>query len=403
MEKKSRYKRKIVKELYFAHALSCAELCLRTGKSFPIITKLLDELVAEGMALETGYAPSKGGRRPLTYALNTDVLYIVSVAMDQFVTRIAIMDVQNKRIVPDEKFELALPNNPEALSLLCDKINGILKKCGIAKQKIAGVGIGMPGFVNVRKGINYSFLPAAGKSITQVIGERIGLPVFIDNDSSLIALAELRFGAVQHTKNVAVINISWGIGLGLVLNGDLFRGADGFAGEFSHIPLFLNGKLCSCGKHGCLETEASLLEVIHKAEAGLKEGRLSKLKAVPVTHFEQALEAIINAAHEGDQFAVELLSDAGYTIGRGIAILIHLLNPELVILSGRGSLAGKLWLAPIQQALNEYCIPRLSHGTAIELSTLGYDAELIGAATLVMENYEKATALTQPEVKVGAV
>ena len=391
MEKKSRYKRKIIKELYFSQVLTCAELCLKTGKSFPLITKLLDELVAEGTVVETGFAPSKGGRRPLTYALTTDVLYVVSVAMDQFVTRLAIMDMQNNRIVPDEKLELPLPNNPQALSQLCEKINHLLKTAGIAREKIAGIGIGMPGFVNVRKGINYSFMPAAGSSITQVIAEDVGLPVFIDNDSSLIALAELRFGAVQTTKNVMVINISWGIGLGLILNGELFRGADGFAGEFSHLPLFLNGKLCSCGKHGCLETEASLLEVIEKAEQGLKEGRLSKLKALPVEHCEQALEAIIAAAHEGDQFAVELLSDAGYTIGRGVAVLIHLLNPELIILSGRGSLAGRLWLAPIQQALNEHCIPRLAQGTTIELSTLGYDAELIGAATLVMENYEKAS------------
>lgn len=390
MEKRSRYKRKIIKELYFSRALSCAELCTRTGKSFPIVTTLLDELVQDGTVIETGFAPSKGGRRPLNYALNNRVLYVVSVAMDQFVTRIAVMDMQNHAVVPVEKFELPLPNNPQALTLLCEKLNEVLQRSGIEKKKIAGIGIGMPGFVNVRKGINYSFLSSSGRSITQVISESIGLPVFIDNDSSLIALAELRFGAVQDTKNVMVINIGWGIGLGLVLNGELFRGADGFAGEFSHIPLFLNGKLCSCGKHGCLETEASLLEVIEKAANGLKEGRISKLKALPADRYEQASEAIMAAAHEGDQFAVELLSEAGYTIGRGVAILIHLLNPDLIILSGRGSLAGRLWLAPIQQALNEYCIPRLAHGTTIELSTLGYDAELIGAATLVMENYEKA-------------
>jgi len=398
-----RYKRKLVRELYFSPALSCAELCLKTGKSFPLITKLLNELVAEGTVVETGFAPSTGGRRPLTYALNMGVLYLVSVAMDQFVTRIAIMDMQNQMVVPIERFELPLPNNPQALPLLCQKIQDVLQKAGIEKEKIAGIGIGMPGFVNVRKGINYSFLPASGGSITQVIAESVGLPVFINNDSSLIALAELRFGAVQDKKNVMVINIGWGIGLGLILNGEMFRGADGFAGEFSHIPIFLNGKLCSCGKRGCLETETSLLEVIKKADEGLKAGRLSKIKDLPVAHYEQALETIINAAHEGDQFAVELLSDAAYNIGRGVAVLIHLLNPELIILSGRGSLAGRLWLAPIQQALNQYCIPRLAHGTAIELSTLGFDAELIGAATLVMENYEKASidknAGTQQEVK----
>jgi predicted NBD/HSP70 family sugar kinase len=101
------------------------------------------------------------------------------------------------------------------------------------------------------------------------------------------------------------------------------------------------------------------------------------------------LEAVINAARNGDQFAVEALAEIGYNIGRGVAILIHLLNPETIILSGRGSLAGKLWLAPIQQAINEHCIPRLAYSTNVEVSVLGYEAELIGAASLVMENFKK--------------
>jgi len=177
-----------------------------------------------------------------------------------------------------------------------------------------------------------------------------------------------------------------------VMNGKLFRGHEGFAGEFSHIPLFSNNKLCSCGKHGCLETEASLLVVVEKARAGISEGRLTILKSeLLMNDPEEASMAVIRAAEKGDKFAVELLSEAGYHIGRGVAILIHLLNPEAVVLSGRGSIAGKVWRIPLQQALNEHCIPRLSHNTTIEVSGLGKDAELTGAAALVMDNYEKST------------
>ena len=118
-------------------------------------------------------------------------------------------------------------------------------------------------------------------------------------------------------------------------------------------------------------------------------GRLTNLNKASFEDIEQAIENIMDAAQQGDQFAVELFTEAGYNIGRGVAILIHLLNPETVILSGRGSLAGKVLMAPIQQAINEYCIPRLSHSTGIEISTIGYMAELIGAAALVMENFEK--------------
>ncbi len=228
------------------------------------------------------------------------------------------------------------------------------------------------------------------KTITQYLSEKINLPVYIDNDSSLIALAELRFGVARHQKNSMVINIGWGVGLGMILNGELFRGHNGFAGEFSHIPIFNNNKLCSCGKTGCLETETSLLVIIEKASKGLKQGRLSGLaKNFPTGHFEQDYEAIIRAALKGDQFAVELLSEVGYNIGRGVAILIHLINPESVILSGRGALAGKVLQAPIQQALNKDCIPRLAANTVVEVSTLGYESELIGSAALVMENRVK--------------
>ena len=188
-----------------------------------------------------------------------------------------------------------------------------------------------------------------------------------------------------------VINVGWGVGLGMILNGDLFRGHNGFAGEFSHIPLFANGKLCSCGKSGCLETETSLLVIIEKAKEGLQNGKISVLKPSQLQHYEEASEAMIMAVHDGDRYAVELFSEAGYNIGRGVAILIHLLNPEVIILSGRGSTAGKIWQAPIQQALNEHCIPKLSDSTEIEISELAYEAEIIGAAALVMENYGKET------------
>ncbi len=387
--KNSLYKKRILKELYFTPSLSCADLYVRINKSFPLITKLLNELMEEGLVIETGYATSTGGRRPLTYAIKEEMMYVVSVAMDQFVTRVTIMDMENKSITAVQKIELDLAGNEKTLPILIEKIENTIELSGISKSKILGVGIGMPGFVNAAKGINYTFLKGPHKSISHAISEKVGIPVYIDNDSSLVALAEQRFGAAIDKKNAMVINVGWGIGLGLILNGQLFRGHDGFAGEFSHIPLFNNGKLCSCGKSGCLETETSLITIIEKAKEGLKSGRLSKLTAPFSEHLEQSIENILDAAQHGDRFAVELFTEAGYNIGRGVAILIHLLNPEMVILSGRGSTAGKVLMAPIQQALNEHCIPRLSHSTEIEISTLGYMAELIGAAALVMENFEK--------------
>ncbi len=294
---------------------------------------------------------------------------------------------------------MPLPDNHEALEILTTEILDVIGSSGISKEKFVGVGIGMPGFVDVKMGVNYSFLQLANNgSITAHISKNIGLPVFIDNDSSLIALAELRFGAAREQNNAMVINIGWGIGLGLIINGELFRGHEGFAGEFSHIPLFLNSRLCSCGKIGCLETETSLLLMVQSAREGLQAGRLSRIGELPQGDLEQACDAIIKAAKQGDQFAIELFSKAGYTIGKGVAILIHLLNPKLIILSGRGSSAGQIWQAPIQHSLNEHCIHRLYEGTEIEISKLGKDAVLIGAASLVMENSERRLTRSKGEL-----
>ncbi|MGZ5221261.1 MAG: ROK family protein, partial [Chitinophagaceae bacterium] len=234
--KKLFYQGLIFKEFYYSGTLSCADLSERIGKSLPFTMKILNELIREGSVIESGYAPSSGGRRPATYSIKPDTKYILSVAMDQLVTRISLMDVQNNHVGDIEKFELPLHNNPEALQVLAEKMEEVISRSGIDRKKIVGAGIGMPGFIDFKKGINYSFLEIKDKTITQYISEKINLPVYIDNDSSLIALAELRFGSARHQNNAMVINIGWGVGLGMVLNGELFRGHNGFAGEFSHIP-----------------------------------------------------------------------------------------------------------------------------------------------------------------------
>ncbi|MEP6467871.1 MAG: ROK family protein, partial [Parafilimonas sp.] len=358
--RKKLIKKEILKLLYFNKYLSIAALSTSLSKSIPVVLKIVSELIEEGLIIETGFAPSTGGRRAVMYSLKAGLQYIVAVSVDQFVTRIALMDMTNAIIGNIEKIDLPLAKNENALQQLITCIDDFINAVPVSKEKIIGIGIGMPGFIDAKKGLNYSFLETS-KSICDSVYEVTKLPVFIDNDSSLVALAELKFGAGMHKKNAMVINIGWGVGLGMILNSKLYRGANGFAGEFSHMSLFSNNKLCSCGKMGCLETETSLFIIVEKARQGLTDGRTSVLKdRIFDIDVESAFELIVNAAKKGDQFAIELISKAAYEIGRGVSILIHLLNPEIIILSGRGSLAGKLWNAPMQQAINEYSIPRLA-------------------------------------------
>jgi predicted NBD/HSP70 family sugar kinase len=379
-------KYQIIKNLYFEQSISCADLSDRVGKSIPVVTKMISELIDSGHVIENGYAASTGGRRPLVYSLKADEVFIVAVAMDQLYSRITIFDGLNKEVLPAETFELRLMDNKDSVNSLIDIVNEAIKRSGVDRCKIIGVGVGMPGFVNSKMGINYSYLQSPnGESLRDYLEKSLELSVQVDNDSSLIALAELKFGIARGRKDVMVINIGWGIGLGMIVNGELFRGHSGYAGEFSHIPLSDNDTLCDCGKRGCLETEATLRVVANKAIEKIKEGKLSNLRLKDSE--EEICEDVMAAAKKGDQIAVELFSDMGYKIGKGIAILIHIINPELIVLSGRGAGAGKMLLAPIQQALNKYCIPRLAEFTEVQVSKLGQKAYSIGVAALVMENF----------------
>jgi predicted NBD/HSP70 family sugar kinase len=380
----------IIKALYFNGTITCAEISRITGASLPNVAKNVNELIEAGYVVEKGFASSNGGRKPLMYSLVAGEIYIVAVAMDQFLTRMVIVDLHNNFVTDVHEFDLNLYEHPSAIKTLVENIHSLINNSGIDRGKIRCAGIAMPGFIGVDKGINHSFLKVESQSLRDCLSEQIGIPVFMDNDSSAIALAELKFGLGRTKKEIMVINIGWGIGLGMIVDGKIFRGFSGFAGEFSHVPLFRNGKVCSCGKRGCLETEASLITIEAKALASINTGQFT---SITVNNNKTSVFNIIAEAKKGDSLAIKLISDAAYHIGQAIAILIHIMNPEVIVLSGKGIKAGKLWLAPIQQAINEHCIPTLTKDTEVTLSGLGFDSELIGAAALVIENISNLSFL----------
>lgn len=390
----------LIHELYYCKSASCNELSAATKKSIPLVTKVVNELIEMGYVMEQGYAPSSGGRRPLMYSLIKDKLFMVVVAMDQLSTRIGIVDLHNDYILPLAIVELKLQHNKTALDELTQHLKDYIKNSGIPTHKFIGIGIGMPGFINVSKGINYTYLETNKKTLKQHLLDEIGIPAFMDNDSGLITLAELKFGAAKSALDAMVLNVGWGIGLGMIINGGLFRGHNGFAGELGHIPISEENILCSCGKQGCLEAVASLLAIAEKASIGIKEGRVSSLSYIKnLNSTVEVGNAVLKEANNGDQYAIELISDAAYKIGRGLSILIHIMNPKIIVLSGRGVKVAKLMLAPIQQALNKYCIPRLFSDTEIKVSKLGFDAELIGASILVMQNFGREKSTLSPAKK----
>lgn len=379
-------KKKIIKNLFYEGAMSNLELSKLLFMTPPSVTTLLNELIKDQIVGIRGQRNSSGGRKPAIYGLVPDFGYILSIDMDQYYTQMAIFNMQNEIVTNIKSFSLKLSNEKKVLEIFLAEIKNFIKSSPIDLSKILGIGISIPGFVNTHLGINYTFMKYGNKPLRKIIEEETGLPVFMENDASVMAIGESKFGLAKGKDNALVLKLGWGIGLGMILNGKLYRGHSGLAGEFSHIPMVENGILCSCGKQGCLETEVSALVLAQYAKEGIREGKISSLRTMVNEDLEKIeSDLVIEAANMGDQYSVQILSMLGYKLGKGIAILIHLFNPETIVLGGKLSKANQFIMIPIQQALNKYCIPRLQDNTEIVISNLNGKSGLLGAVSLAME------------------
>jgi len=378
-------KLKIVKHLYVKGAKTNADICSRFGISSPTSIAILNELVAEGLVEKQGRGKSLGGRKPELYGLRDGSLFVLSIHVEQFKTRMAIFDNNNQIINGVHTFAIELTPDLGALPQLHARAQELIAASGIELKKLVGVGISMPGLVDSKEGNNHTYLLTAegSESLQQLLEKQFGKPVFLQNDAKSAALAEYRFGLAHGLRDVLVLSMDWGIGMGVILDGKLRSGASGFAGEFGHIPLVDGGALCHCGKRGCLETVASGSAIVRIAKAGIQAGQHTLLRQ-HVAHLEP--EHVYEAAHHGDQFAINTLAEVGTNLGKGIAILTQLFNPELIILGGAVAQAKQFILPNIQQAINTYCMAQLRERTSLVVSELGKNAVILGSVATVMEN-----------------
>ncbi|MGJ1284434.1 ROK family protein [Sphingobacterium spiritivorum] len=371
--------------LYFNSTYTIAELSGLTNKSIPSISKIVNELLEDGILIEDGLAPSTGGRRAIHYALNAKLnCYILTVAIDQHYTSVIVYDLHNKEVTPVHTIENHLDHPEEAFNNIVNLINELLTKHHLSADNILGIGVSMPGFVDNVSGTNGSFKDFQLFNIKKEFERVFAIPTFIENDSTAIAIAEQNFGKAKEISHALIINVGWGVGLGIIVDNKLFRGFSGYAGEFSHIPLSKSNKMCSCGKNGCLEVEASLSAAVEHLEERLAAGEKSVIQYEDSQNQLQKAQLLINAALSGDQLAISVLNKSAYMLGKGIATLIHIMNPQKIIISGRGAEAGKILMPQIQTAINEFCIPKISNKTVLEISDMK-NAQLIGTASIVFE------------------
>jgi glucokinase-like ROK family protein len=359
-----------------------ADLGKEMDLSVPTVTKLVGELIDEGYVVDFGKQETNGGRRPNIYGVNPDSGYFLGVDIKRFRINIALINFKGEMIESKFSIPFFYENTQDSFDKLCIIINDFVDHLSISKSKILSAGINMSGRVNTQTGHSYSLYFFNERPLTEIFQERLGLHVTIDNDSRSMAYGEYMNGVVNGEKDILFVNVSWGLGLGIFIDGKLYYGKSGFAGEFGHLNAFDNEILCHCGKKGCLETQASgsfihrrFLEKVAEGNSSILEKRIKNGETI-------IQEDILEAAMKEDMLAIELIEEVGNTLGKHIAGLINLFNPELVIIGGVVASTGDYLLLPIRSTVKKYSLNLVSKDTSIKLSKLGDRAGVVGACML---------------------
>ncbi|HTM97731.1 MAG TPA: ROK family protein [Pedobacter sp.] len=369
----------------------------------PSVLKLIGSLTDDNWIEKKGFGLSIGGRRPDLYGLVDGKILIICIDIQLFHTKIAIIENNYNSVVDTKIINIPITmNRSDFLSILNQEIQEMIDSEGVDRSKLIGCSVGVPGLIDTEQGDNYSYLLDSDQNISlaSAFENVLQLPVVIQNDVNGSSMAELSHGLAKGKKNVLILLMDWGVGLGIIMDGKLRKGACGFSGELGHIPVVENGELCYCGKHGCLETIASGNALSKMAKADILSGKNSMLNQLSPEELERIEpDVIIKAANKGDQYAIQLLSNVGAHMGKGISILIQLFNPELIILSGQIAAAKQYITLPMQQAINTYCMTQIREKTVIVTSELGETSRLLGYAMQgineILEACIRTTKLTK--------
>jgi transcriptional regulator of PTS gene len=352
--------------------------------SVPKVTSLIGELIQEGLIKDYGKIESTGGRKPNLYGIVPDSAFFVGVDVKQSHINIGLSDLQKNLVRISEKLPFKLDNTRESLESLCTYIEDFIAQLEVPAGRVLGIGLNLSGRINYITGHSYSFFHFDEKPLATVIQARVGIPVFLENDSRAMAYGEFCAGVVEDEKDVLFLNLDYGIGVGILFDGQVYYGKSGYAGEVGHMPIFNNERICQCGKKGCLETEASGWALTQMFREKLAEGSSSVITSVKGIKPEDiTMRDIIEAALNDDVLAIELIARVGESLGRGIAALINVLNPELVVLGGSLISTGDYLYLPIKTALNKYSLSLVNNDSQLKMSKLGERAGILGACLLV--------------------
>jgi glucokinase-like ROK family protein len=365
--------------------LAASDIVRVTGLAKSTVSIHVERLLEAGLVRQEPRPGSKRSKLKLAESAG----FVVGVDVGQTHLAVALCNLEAE-VLHQERAPLSLVREtPEAvLERVCQMIGELARRAGVGRERLLGIGVGLPGPVDYARGIPVSppVMPGWDRfPVVSRLGGRFGCPVFVDNDVNVMALGEQNVGAAQEADDFLFVKIGTGIGAGLVARGRIYRGAKGAAGDIGHIGIDGDATPCRCGNRGCLEAVAGGAGLSDLAERMARDGASAFLAQRAARGELLDAAAVALGATAGDEACVRVLMDSGKKVGDVLAKLVNFFNPSLIVVGGRVALVGERYIASIREAVYRRSTPLATADLVVKKSALGEDAGVIGAAVLVLD------------------
>jgi glucokinase-like ROK family protein len=362
-----------------------AEIARLTGLSIPTVIKITDELAEHGLVRDIGKGMSSGGKPPQLLEFASERYAIIGVDVGTTNINCVLMDLAANVLCQYTTPTIVSDPSKQVIERIVRSIERVMAMPQASDQHILGIGVGMPGLLE--EGV-VLFSPDFHWEQVDLIGrlrERFHLPIQIHNVTRAMAMGERWFGHGRGEVNSFIcVNLGYGIGAALYLDGRIFNGGSGTSGELGHMTVDSDGPVCACGRRGCLESLAAGNAIARRAEREMAEGRASSIAPARADAELEAKDVFLAAARH-DPLAMEIIHDTAEYIGTALANVITLLDPEVIILEGGLSRAGEPFIDEIRQVVKRFQMKYAGRNTRIVVSGLGENAAAIGAATYLLQ------------------
>jgi predicted NBD/HSP70 family sugar kinase len=373
----------VLRLIWEERRISRADIAQKASLSRSTVSEIVNEILPMGLIAEIGEGPSRGGRRPIVLEFQDDACVILGVEMGASHVAVVLTNLRGEVLAWKAREHAVRSDPPGTRKTIAELCKSCLETSSTSGRPLVGVGIAVPSPVDPSQPDRLStvVLPAWQERLgLDDLSAHYGVPLLVDNDANLGALAEQWWGLGKDVDNLAFIKVATGIGSGHIIDGEIYRGATGFAGEIGHMPIDPDGEPCICGLRGCLATFIGRVALQARAAELAADFPRSSLteRAFTVNDLE-------DAALAGDPLALEVVCEAAEHLGTAIAILVNLMNPAMVVLGGEFARLGNLVLDPLRRRVRSHTLISPAADMKIMVSRLGPQSVAIGAATLVLK------------------